>query len=208
MQRAKKRNQGKSYTTWLKPKVNNLWHFLFSSSDSTHLSPIDHSDLPLTSRTQAYHRIRFHTPKVNLFQLPYYLTQHSPINAFQLLRVRMQCHELFPTHAPSLRWCLLFVLAETISSLPLYTHWVLPREIEENTCDDAVIMLFMVSWCFFVPLWLPGAALNTHLSSTLSANLYKWLPRQLSWETMQLLRSTSTGHRSSYPPPLPNTQRQ
>jgi hypothetical protein len=35
VQRAKKRNHGKSYTTcWLKPKVNDRWHFLLSSSET------------------------------------------------------------------------------------------------------------------------------------------------------------------------------
>jgi hypothetical protein len=95
VQRAHKRNHGKSYTNWLTPKVNDTWHFLLSSSVPAHVSPADHSDLPLTSRAQAYHRIRFQAPKANLLQLPYYLTQHSPINSFPLLRVRMQCHELF-----------------------------------------------------------------------------------------------------------------
>ena len=32
------------------------------------------------------------------------------------------------------------MFAETTNSLPPYTHWVPPREIEESTCDDAAIM--------------------------------------------------------------------
>ena len=101
VQRAHKSNQCKSCTNWLKPKVNDRWHFLLTSLVPAHTNPADHSDLPLTSQAQAYHRIRFHAPKANLLQLPYYLTQHSSINAFPLLRVRMQCHEHFSTHAPS-----------------------------------------------------------------------------------------------------------
>jgi hypothetical protein len=32
----------------------------------------------------------------------------------------------------------------SLSSLPLFTHWVHPLEIEESTCDDAAIMYLMV----------------------------------------------------------------
>jgi hypothetical protein len=99
VQRAHKRNHCKSYTNWIKPKVNDRWHFLLSSSVPAHTNPADHSDLPLTSRAQAYHRIRFHAPKANLLQQPSYLTQYSPINAFLLLRVRMQCR-IAPAHTP------------------------------------------------------------------------------------------------------------
>jgi hypothetical protein len=41
---------------------------------------------------------------------------------------------------------LLFVLAETTNSLPLYTHLGTPsRDRRKNTCDDAAIMFPVVS---------------------------------------------------------------
>jgi hypothetical protein len=41
------------------------WHFLLSSSVSAHVSQVDHSDLPLTSRAEAYHtNYCQHTPQV------------------------------------------------------------------------------------------------------------------------------------------------
>ncbi len=102
VQRAKKRKHCKSYTTWIKPKVNDRWHFLLSSSVSAHVSQVDHSDLPLTSRAQAYHRIRFHAPKANLFQLPYYLTQQQCwvicIDALICIRTRSSRNALKHSH--------------------------------------------------------------------------------------------------------------
>ena len=101
VQKAYKENWGKSYNNYLRHFVNERWRFLLSAALPPHVSLLDPTRHAPTSRQQAYQRIRFHAPKANLYKVAPYLSPYCPINPYPLLRVRTQCHNLFPTHLPS-----------------------------------------------------------------------------------------------------------
>jgi len=99
---AKTENWGRAYNKWLRHHANDRWHFLLLNALPPSTSLVGPSKQPPSSRPEAYQRIRHHGPRSDLHKVAPYLKPYSPINPYPLLRIRTQCHQLFPTHQPTL----------------------------------------------------------------------------------------------------------
>ena len=87
----------KPYNKYLKGFVNDRWRTLLLSALPDHISLIDQSKQAPSTRSEAYQRIRSHTPKADIHKVASYLSPYCTINPYPLLRVRTQCHSYYAT---------------------------------------------------------------------------------------------------------------
>ena len=95
VQQAKVTNKCKTYNRYLKKFVNQEWFRQLNSAHQPHIP----SPSP-TSRTHAYVQNFLPAHFTNHYKLPLYITLYTASNTISILRLRTQCHELIPTHAP------------------------------------------------------------------------------------------------------------